>query len=154
MKASNFNFSNWVSTKLIRINTVDRVALWLRGSPLQVIMLRLIIVMSSLWELMEESEEKKNYCASTGRTAHFHHVRVSGCQSILYMQLPFGRLAHLGPHVALCCQCVTVVGGVVHHKFSAVLSWLLYSTHIYLLYFPLPHAFLDNPTANKKKSKT
>lgn len=43
MKGEIFNLSNLLSTKLIIINTADHVALCLRGSSLQVIVVRLII---------------------------------------------------------------------------------------------------------------
>lgn len=74
MKVGFFDLSNLVSTKLIIINTADRVALCLRGTSLQVIMVRLIICDGFFMRTNGTKWRKNISRGNTSRTSRLHHV--------------------------------------------------------------------------------
>lgn len=77
MKVKFFDLSNLVSTKLIIINTADRVALCLRGSSLQVIIARLIICDGFFMRSNGTKWKKKKFAVATLAELHVFTMLIS-----------------------------------------------------------------------------
>ncbi len=77
MKVEFFDLSNVVSTKLIIINTAHRVALCLRGSSLQVIMVRLIICDGFFMRSNRIEWRKKTFAVATLGELHVFTMLIS-----------------------------------------------------------------------------
>lgn len=172
MKAEIFDLSNLVSTEVIIINAVDRVALCLRGTSSQVVTVRLIICDGFFMRIneIEWGGEKKKHSPEKIQ-AQFHRVNMwtavvnsayqAAKKTRLFVLFGLKQLKtvltqqtitpgssfspHWGCHWALLFLLLS-------HKFTAVSSWLCF----YIPPTPFsPHSSCktrDNPSGKREQN--
>lgn len=78
MKAEKFNLRNWVSVRIIRINTADRVAVCLRAGHY----VKANYMLSPFWEWVEEGGAEGDSAAPALAQLYIFVMLVSKCQTV------------------------------------------------------------------------